>query len=224
MSNKMPSSPLNIVLLGFPGSGKSTQAKLLSERLGLAHVDMGSCLRKATVEDTEFGRMVNEIMNVRKELVSDDVVQEVLRREIERIPSDRGVILDGAPRRSSQIDEVESVFQTHGRSLGRVVFLALPEEESVRRIVVRRSCSLCRRPVILGKDTAADEDRCPSCGGVLEQRKDDTPEGVRKRLEVFMRETSPVIEYYRTAGKLLEADATLGIEELYGSIIKGLNG
>jgi adenylate kinase len=219
--NAMP-LPLNIVLLGFPGSGKSTQAKLLSERLGMAHVDMGGCLRRAAGEDSETGRLINDVIHHRKELVSDEVVREVLDREIGRIPSDRGVVLDGAPRRASQIDEIEGSFRRFGRRLGKVVFLVLTEEESVRRIAGRYACSSCRRSLVLGKDVGDASGGCPVCGAKLEQRPDDTPEGVRQRLRVFARETAPVIGHYRSAGMLVEVDADAGIEGMYGAVVAGI--
>lgn len=218
----MSSLHLNISLLGFPGSGKSTQAHLLSENAGLAHIDVGATLRQGTKEDTDLGRRIDEIINQHKELVSDEVIRQVLVGEIGKVPNTQGIILDGAPRRKSQIDEVESALRSFDRNLDGVVFLSLPEEESVRRIAVRYACSQCARPYVLGKDVTDPTESCVACGGRLVQREDDTPEGVRKRLAVFARETLPVIEHYRSLGKLVEVDATLSVEESYRKIMEGL--
>lgn len=212
----------NIVLLGFPGSGKSTQAQLLSERLKLVHMDIGSALRKGASEDTLLGRQLDEIINRHKELVSDDIIGQVIAHELEGLAETQGFTLDGAPRRKSQIPIVEETLAQCGRKIDRVVFLELTEEESVRRIASRRFCAVCRRAWIIGKDIERMEDGCPVCGQVLQHRKDDTPDGVRKRLEVFKQETFPVIRYYRQIGKLLVVNARLAIEDSYADIERGL--
>lgn len=220
----MSLSNLNISLLGFPGSGKSTQARLLSQNMNLMHIDVGGTLRQGAKEDSDLGRRIDEIINQHKELVSDEVIRQVLSREIGKVASEKGIILDGAPRRESQIDEVEATFRTFERKLDGVVFLSLPEEESVRRIAVRYACSECFKPYVLGKDMTDPLQPCVACGGKLTQRDDDTPEGVRKRLAVFVGETVPVIEHYRALGKLIEVDATLSVEDSYQKIVEGLAG
>lgn len=214
---------LNLVLLGPPGSGKSTQAEFAVKRLGLAHVDMGASLRKVAQEPSGFGKKLNEIINVRKELVPDSVIVRVLERIFRTIPSRQGLILDGAPRRSSQIAGVEKVFSETERVLMKVIYIRLPEEESVARIAIRYACLQCGKPFVLGKDGVDAHVPCMICGGALEQRKDDTPEGVRKRLEIFSQETLPVIDYFKSQGKLLEVDGTKDPEEIFQDILKGLH-
>ena len=214
----------NLVLLGPPGSGKSTQAHLLVERLHLTHIDTGAALRRVSSQDTAFGRSLYEIINVRKELVSDGTVGAVLMHEMESVAPESGVVIDGAPRRASQIDEVERAFHQHARVLDTVIFIYLPEDISIERIASRFACTRCNKPYIIALN---DRDHhslvCDDCGGALEQRKDDTPDGVRKRLEVFAEETLPVIERYRKAGKLLQVDGTKSAEEIFEDIKKGLS-
>jgi adenylate kinase len=218
----MSFSSLNVVLLGFPGSGKSTQAGLLSQSLNLTHVDVGSCLRRAAQEDSVFGSELNEMIHHKKELVSDEVVACVLEEEFKRVPERTGIILDGAPRRSSQVPLIEALFEKFGRRLERVILLTLPEEESINRIAYRRFCAQCCRAWIVEAEMTENTPRCPECGTELTQRKDDTSEGVRKRLEVFARETLPVVEYYRANRRLLEVSANCSIEQSYESIVRGL--
>lgn len=213
----------NLILLGPPGSGKSTQARLLVERLNLTHIDIGSSLRKVSSEDSAFGKALYEIINVRKELVPDGTVQKVLNQEMEKILPEGGIVVDGAPRREQQIDEVEGAFSHIGRSIDKVIFIALPEEVSVERIASRFACAQCGRPyVITGAERANHDLKCLKCGGNLEQRVDDTPDGVRKRLAVFAKETLPVIEHYRAQGKLLQVDGTKSSEEIFQDIVSGI--
>lgn len=211
----------NLVLLGPPGSGKSTQAHLLVNRLNAEHIDMGASLRKVAGENSAFGRFVYNIINVRKELVSDTIVGNVLDHELKSLSLEKSVIVDGAPRRLSQIDEVENAFARNNRSIDAVIALHLPEEISTARIASRFACAVCGKAVMITRPT--DNLRCVDCHGVLRQRVDDTPEGVRKRLAVFAEETAPVIEQYRSKRLLIEVDGTKGAGDIHQDIINKLS-
>jgi adenylate kinase len=202
----------SIIILGPPGSGKSTQARFLSEEFDLAHVDIGKELRLVASQDTELGERVNHIIHEKKELVPDSVIAAVLDNSLQKI--DRGILLDGAPRCNSQIDEVLGKLALYGRPLYKVVYLALPLEESIRRISSRYLCLICGQAYLKGRDKEVEAGKCSHCGGEIGQRKDDTEEGVRKRYQVFMEETQPVIEFFRKQGTLLEVDSTLGIARI----------
>src|SRR3989344_198373 len=210
----------NYILLGPPGSGKSTQAELLRKAFDLVHIDIGSELRAAAEQDTSFGRELNDIVNRRRELVPDETVSTVLRMALERVPQSKGILLDGAPRRVSQIQPVLAVLQEFGRSLTKAIFIEISEEGSIGRISRRYLCFGCHRPYILGKDLHDEADgTCETCGGKIGQRKDDTKEGVRKRFQIFQEETLPVIEYFEREGTLARIDGNQGADAIYRDIL-----
>jgi adenylate kinase len=211
---------MNLVILGPQGCGKGTQAELLKDKFTLGYVEMGKVLRNKAKEDSPLGRKINEIINIKKELVPDEVVMEALRETISQFPPQQGIIIDGAPRRVGQIDEVEKSLSETGRKLDKVIYINITETESVIRISKRYSCTKCQAHLILGKDIQNPQDPCHECGGKIEQRSDDTPDGVRKRLKIFRQETMPVIEHYRKSGKLVEIDGTKIVERVFQDIVE----
>lgn len=215
--------PYNYSLLGPPGSGKSTQAELLKKNLDLVHVDIGSELRAIAEQDTELGRTVDEIIHHRGELVPDDIMEDIFKQAVARVPEDKGVLVDGAPRYVSQIDEFLRIFEECSRVLHKIIFIDLPLEESIARISKRYLCFACHHPYILGKDITAEDVVCRDCGGRIGQRKDDTIEGVRKRYQVFQSETFPVIEYFEKKGMLLRIDGKQSSEKIFQDIASHIN-
>jgi len=211
--------PENYVLLGPPGSGKSTQANRLKETLGLAHIDVGSELRTLAESDTDLGRRIHEVINIKKELVSDGLIGKVAEHVLSQISEEKGVLIDGAPRRVSQIDEVEEALKLYQREIRYVIFLDLSLEEAVRRISNRFLCLQCKAPIIKVDETP---EICSLCGGRVGQRQDDTEEGVTKRYEVFMAETRPVIDFFEKKGKLIRIDASLAPESISEALIEKL--
>lgn len=211
-------NPHAYILLGPPGSGKSTQADIFKREFGAAHIDMGAALRAAAQEGTPFSEKLNESINQKRELVPDEIVRAVLERELRKIPAGKPVILDGAPRRESQINEVFSVLEHFGKDLQGAIFIELSESDSVDRISRRFSCADCGAKFILGKDYAAAGERCPRCGGRVTQRADDTPEGVRKRWKVFHDETMPVLAYFERKGMLIRVSGLSDPDGTFGDI------
>lgn len=218
----MSAQTKNYILLGPPGSGKSTQAELLRASLHLAHIDVGSELRAESERDTPFGRQINEIINQKKELVPDAIVYSVLIEALKTIPMEQGILLDGAPRRSTQVDEIIAVLRSFNREMTKVIFLELSEEESVCRISRRVLCFGCHRPFILGQDVENIDERCHFCGGRIGQRKDDTPEGVRKRFQVFQAETLPVVEHFTALGQVARVNADQESQMIFKEIMSKL--
>lgn len=206
------------ILIGPPGSGKSTLASCIVERLGLVHIEIGSELRQAARENTPFAEEINQTINHKRELVSDMVVYGVLAQALMRVPEGQGVMLDGAPRPASQIDEVLHILSMSGREVAKVVFIQLPESESIRRISKRFKCEACAENLVLGETLAAATAPCPRCGGRVSQRQDDTIEGVKKRYAIFQNTILPTVEHFRKAGLLIEVDGTVSATALCDTV------
>lgn len=213
---------MNIIILGPQGSGKGTQAELIAKKYRLEHVDMGRALRGVSKQGTELGRSIYQILNVTHSLVPDDILQKVLRMEIQSLPREQGIILDGAPRKLEQALFLEEVFQALGRKVDKVFFVNIPEAVTVERISKRWVCQKCGAILIMGKDVKSPEDKCPICGGEIKQRTDDTEEGVKQRLQIFRAETMPVIEFYKEKGKLVEIDGNQPVEKVFADITKNI--
>lgn len=211
------------ILIGPPGSGKSTLATCLAQNFGLTHIDIGSELRRAASENTPFAEEINDTINHKKELVSDLVVYGVLVQALMRVPAGQGVILDGAPRPESQIEEVLHLLSVSGRAVERAIFVELPETESIARIAKRFKCAECAAALILGQDLATPDAPCPACGGKATQRIDDTPDGVRKRYAIFQQVTLPVVEYFRQRGILVTLDGMHTPEALCAEAFRALS-
>lgn len=210
------------ILLGPPGSGKSTQADLFGQEYGAVHIDMGAALRAAAGERTPFGEALSEIINTRRELVPDGIVRAILENELRRIGPSRPVVIDGAPRRESQIPPVMSAIIGSGRELGKAIFIDLSEEGAVERISRRYSCGSCGRKLILGSDLLTRESACPTCGSPVSQRADDTEDGVRTRYRIFREETMPVIDDFERKGVLLRVPGDRSAEGIFGIITSAI--
>lgn len=215
---------MNLIILGPPGSGKGTQADFLAKKYNLAHIDMGLALRQTAKEKTALGEKIAHIINAKRELVFDRIVFSVLNKELKKVPSRRGIILDGAPRRVDQIDEIEKAFKKISRKINRVIYLKISDRESVKRISRRYQCSRCFARFVLGKDIKNPRYGCPVCAGKIKRREDDTPAGIRKRLAVYRRETTPVIRYFRKKKMLLEINGEKKIGEIFKTLAKKLDG
>jgi adenylate kinase len=213
---------MNIIILGPQGSGKGTQALFLSEKLNAIHIDLGRTLRRLAKEESPLGKELYEIVHIKKELVSDDVIEKVLAEEFKKIPLEKGIILDGAPRRADQIEDVKQAFADSGREIDKIIFINVPKEESIDRVSRRYSCPKCHKHFALGENLEKSSDLCPDCKSPVEQRKDDTKEGILKRLSIFKEQTIPVIEYFRNKDVLIEVDGTKSKTEILDEILEKL--
>ncbi|KKP80098.1 MAG: hypothetical protein A2271_00225 [Candidatus Moranbacteria bacterium RIFOXYA12_FULL_35_19] len=210
---------MNLIILGPQGSGKGTQAEKLSQKFDLEHIDMGKFLREVALLDTPLGKEIHEIINIKKELVSDKILQEVIHLKIMGLPREQGIVFDGVPRNINQLEYFETVLKEAGRKIDKTVLINLSEKESLERISKRRICEKCKKVFILGKDIQNMEEKCNFCGGKIIQRIDDSEEGVKKRLKIFKEETMPIVEYYKKQGKLVEINGDQGIEEVFEDIL-----
>jgi len=208
------------ILLGSAGSGKSTQAELLKSSLHLSHIDIGAELRAVASHNTQLGREVNERINVKHEFAPDGIVLSVLSGAIHFVPNTVGLLIDGIPRRESQIEPVLDALAKSGRTLNKVIFIDVPEAVSVERISKRYACTTCKRTYILGKSLVESDEPCRYCQGTIAQRIDDTPEGVRTRHRIFHEETLPVITYFEKTGQLLSVDGNQETYKVFKSILE----
>jgi adenylate kinase len=193
----------NVVFLGAPGAGKGTQAAVVAEKANMAHLASGDLFRKAVERNDELGRQVKSYLEM-GQLVPDAVTVSMVLKRIAELADVSGVILDGFPRTLSQAEALNTALEAQGEKVDRVVYIAVPESELERRLLDRWVCRGCQA-TYSGADKVALTN-CRKCGGGLYQRPDDTPETVKKRLEVYFRETAPLIEYYRSSGALVEVD------------------
>lgn len=210
---------MNLVILGPQGSGKGTQAEKLAEKFDLEHIDMGKFLREVALLNTPLGKEVNEIINIKKELVNDEILKKVLHVKLQDLPREKGIIFDGVPRRRDQLEYFEAAMLEFGRKIDKVLFIDLSEKESIKRISIRRVCRKCKTTYILGKDIQDEKETCPKCGGEIILRPDDSEEGVRKRLGIFHKETMPVINHYEKSGKIIKINGDQTVEEVFVEIL-----
>ncbi|HEV2281898.1 MAG TPA: adenylate kinase [bacterium] len=209
--------PLNLVFMGPPGAGKGTQAVLFHARHGVPHISTGDMFRAAVRADTDMGRRAGEYMR-EGELVPDAIVQQLVEERLLRPDCAEGFILDGYPRTLAQADALDEFLSKWGRELQGVVFFEIPEEVVIRRITGRRICPKCGANYHVEYHPPREPGRCDLDGTELIQRRDDAPETVRRRLEVFRRWTAPLVDHYRTRGIFLVVNAQGTAEEVYERI------
>ncbi len=209
----------NIVLLGPPGAGKGTQAKLLSQELGLLHISTGDILRSAVEKGTPLGRKAKEYME-RGELVPDDLIIALIE---EVLPPEGGVILDGFPRTTAQAEALEDLLKRKGLKLSAVVLFDLPDDLVVERLAGRRVCPRCGAVYHIRYSPPREDEICDRCGTKLIQREDDREEVIRRRLAVYREQTAPLVEYYDRKGILIRLDAGRDIEEVHRELLGILN-
>jgi len=208
-----------LVLLGPPGAGKGTQAERLQEELKLPHVASGDLFRENIGNETELGLLAKRYID-RGQLVPDDVTIAMVRERLQQPDCDDGVILDGFPRTLAQALALDKMPAGTGRALAGVLYINLPDEETVRRLSGRWICGQCQTPYHVVFSPPAEEGVCDECGGELYQRDDDRPETVRARLRVYHEQTAPLIDYYRRAGLLVEVDGVGDIEAVSAALLE----
>ncbi len=205
---------MNIVLLGPPGAGKGTQARILMDERGLIQLSTGDMLRAAVRAGSEVGRKARAIMEAGK-LVPDDVVIGVVSERLDQPDVARGVIFDGFPRTGAQAEALDRLLAEKGMQLDAAVLMEVDDEELVRRISGRFTCASCGEGYHDDYKRPERDGVCDKCGATeFNRRADDNAETVRARLEAYRAETQPLVEYYRGQGKLKTVDGMAGIEEV----------
>ena len=202
---------MNIVLLGAPGAGKGTQSAKLVEGYGFQHLSTGDLLRAAVKEGTELGKKAKAYMDA-GELVPDEVVIGLVEEKLQSDPS-ASYLFDGFPRTPAQAVALDGALAALGGKLDYAIALLVDNEVVVKRMSDRRVCRSCGYP-----GTSATGAVCPSCGGEMYQRDDDNEATVRNRLEVYDKSTTPLIDYYRGNGILVEVDGNQAPDEVFAAV------
>ena len=202
-----------LVLLGPPGVGKGTQAKILSERTGLAHISSGDLFRENIKNQTELGMLAQTYMS-KGELVPDDVTIGMIRERLNRSDCGVGAILDGFPRTPAQADALETMLEEFKGHVDAVPFISAAEDVLVERLSGRWTCRANGHIFNEKFNPPRQTGVCDFDGSELYQRDDDKAETVKRRIHVYLEQTSPLIAYYREHGKLVEIDGMQSIEQV----------
>ncbi|RMD89645.1 MAG: adenylate kinase [Alphaproteobacteria bacterium] len=209
---------MNIILLGPPGAGKGTQARILVEERGMVQLSTGDMLREARSSGTEMGKRVAEVMD-RGDLVTDDIVIGLIREKLETAEAPGGFIFDGFPRTLAQADALGALLEEEGQRLDAVIEMRVDDDALVQRITARSTCAQCGEVYNdITKPIPADG-KCEKCGASdFRRRADDNEESLRNRLMEYYKKTSPLIGYYYAKGLLHRVDGLGEIDEVRASI------
>lgn len=202
---------MRIILLGAPGSGKGTQADILSREIGLVHIASGDLFRKAQKEGTELGMKAKEYME-KGQLVPDEITIAMILERMATLKDDSNFMLDGFPRTIDQAKALDETLEKQNKAIDKVLYVKVSTEELLRRLSGRWICRDCQTPYHMVSSPPKTAGKCDSCSGELYQRADDTRETAEKRLDVYFSQTAPLIDYYIGKGKLVEIDGERDIE------------
>ena len=210
-----------IILLGAPGAGKGTQAVMLAEKLNLVQVASGDLFRRALQQETELGLKAKSYME-KGQLVPDEITIQMVLERLSAPDCENGAILDGFPRNTQQAEALDKALAPQSKAIDRVVYVKVSEGELLKRLSGRWICRNCQAPYHAVDSPPKVEGKCDRCGGELYQRADDTEETVKKRLEVYFAETSPLIDYYKRSDKLVEIKGEGNVAEVNQRIVAAL--
>ena len=219
----MKETVMNIVLLGPPGSGKGTQAEIISDELNLPHISTGDILRKAVSEETRLGKEALKYMN-KGELVPDKLVVDIVNERLTKPDAKEGFILDGFPRTLKQAESLGKSLGENKALLNAVINISVGEKELINRLTARRTCKDCNKVYNTVYGPPEKEDYCDECGGKLQQREDDKIDTVRNRLDVYSKQTEPLINYYKEKSLLRSVDGGQEAKSVFSDIITVLKG
>ncbi|MDQ3812125.1 MAG: adenylate kinase [Chloroflexota bacterium] len=210
-----------VLLLGAPGAGKGTQARVLAGLLGIPHVASGDLLREHRQRGSDLGRAAQVIMD-RGDLVPDDLVVEMILERLSRPDAERGALLDGFPRTLAQAEALDSRLAERGGRVRAAVYVDVPTDVLIERLAGRWMCRSCQASFHQRFNPPARARVCDGCGGELYQRPDDRPEVVANRVNVYLRDTLPLVERYQSRGILRRVDGNRPIETVRTSLREAL--
>ena len=208
---------MKIIFLGAPGAGKGTQADILAEKLGIPTISTGVIIREALKCGTEMGLKAKKFIEA-GELVPDDVVIGIIKERLAKADCQNGFILDGFPRTVPQAEALDAM----GVELDKIISIEVPDENIVERMSGRRVCAKCGASYHVVFNPSGDGAHCDKCGEELSLRKDDAPEVVKSRLEVYHSTTEPLKDYYLAKGKLSLVDGVGSVDEITARTVRAL--
>jgi adenylate kinase len=208
---------MRLIFLGPPGSGKGTQSEFICKDFHIVQLSTGDLLRYHRKNGTELGKKAQEFMD-KGELVPDDLIIEIIRNELKKEEYSNGFLLDGFPRTITQAEALDKLLAELNLHLDAVLVLNVPTEELITRLTARRTCPICGKTYHLIYNPPKVDGKCDLDGGELYQRSDDNEETVRNRLEVYEKQTKPLIDYYQSKGLAYFIDGIGKIEDIYSRI------
>ena len=212
-----------IIMLGAPGTGKGTVASILSEKLNIPQVSTGDIFRKNIAEQTELGKLADRYIS-KGNLVPDDVTIKIVEDRLKQDDVKEGIILDGFPRTIKQAEELDKILEKENKKVDMVINLTTPKEEIIERIVNRRVCSNqeCKTVYNIVLNPPKVEGICDKCGSKLLQRKDDNVETVESRIDTYLKNTSPLVEYYTKQNKISTQLVSKTVNKLGANVAKDI--
>ena len=214
---------LYIVLLGPPGAGKGTQAERLSKARGIAHVSSGDIFRENIKNQTELGTQVKDILD-RGDLVPDDLTIAMIRDRLKRPDCEQGAVLDGFPRNPAQADALDEMLAEFDGQVDVVPYIQVPRDELISRLSGRWTCRAEGHIFHATFNPPKEEGVCDYDGSELYQREDDKRETVERRINVYLEQTAPLIDYYRGKGKLVEVNGNQAIDAVTNDLLAAMPG
>lgn len=212
---------MRLILLGPPGAGKGTQASGIVKKYNIPHISTGDIFRKNIKEGTELGKKAKEYMD-KGLLVPDEIVVAIVKDRLTESDCKEGFLLDGFPRTVAQADALEVELEKLDMKLDKVINIEVDKDILIERAVGRRICKECGATYHIKFNPPKKEGICDVCGGELYQRKDDTEETVTKRIEVYLKQTKPLIDYYKDKGILANINGMQSIDKVFEDIVKAL--
>lgn len=210
---------MKIIMLGAPGAGKGTQAKMIAEKCGIPHISTGDIFRANIKNGTELGAKAKEYMD-KGLLVPDELVCDLVVDRIQQADCEKGYILDGFPRTIPQAEALENALNAIEQKLDYAIDIDVPDENIINRMSGRRACVGCGATYHVLFNPTKVEGKCDVCGESLILRDDDKPETVKKRLDVYHTQTQPLIDFYTKRKVLVEVDGTQSMDKVFDDIMK----
>lgn len=210
---------MKIIMLGAPGAGKGTQAKMIAEKCGIPHISTGDIFRTNIKNGTELGAKAKEYMD-KGLLVPDELVCDLVVDRIQQADCEKGYILDGFPRTIPQAEALENALNAIEQKLDYAIDIDVPDENIINRMSGRRACVGCGATYHVLFNPTKVEGKCDVCGESLILRDDDKPETVKKRLDVYHTQTQPLIDFYTERKVLVEVDGTQSMDKVFDDIMK----